>query len=147
MADDRTRKQRSETMRRVRGRGTSCEVLLRRALHRRGLRYSLRKRLPGTPDIVLVSARVAVFVDGCFWHGCARHCRLPATNRAYWKQKVARNMARDKRVGAECRALGWRVVRLWEHAVRADPEGCAERVERAARGRAGRSKARALRRG
>jgi DNA mismatch endonuclease (patch repair protein) len=135
MPDDRTSAQRSETMRRVRSRDTGPEIALRRALHAAGLRYSLRRRLAGSPDVVFVRARVAVFVDGCFWHGCRRHCRRPATNRPYWAAKIERNLARDARVGRELRAAGWRVVRLWEHQVRADPARCAARVKRLVRGR------------
>lgn len=139
MADDRSASQRSETMRRVRSRDTSCELLLRSALHRRGLRYSLRRALPGSPDVALVASKVAVFVDGCFWHGCPEHCRRPASNADYWRRKIDRNMARDRRVAAELEALGWRVVRLWEHEVRASPDRCAARVERIVRTRLRRS--------
>lgn len=135
MADDRTKEQRSEAMRRVRSRDTSCEFALRSALHRRGLRYSLRRRLPGSPDIVFGPARVAVFVDGCFWHGCPVHCRRPSSNRAYWRAKIERNEARDKRVNRELRALGWRVVRVWEHRVKGDATACAAAIERVVRGR------------
>lgn len=137
MPDDRSAASRSETMRRVRSRDTSCELLLRSELHRRGWRYSLRKKLPGSPDIVLVAARVAVFVDGCFWHGCPEHCRRPSSNTAYWHRKINRNMERDDRVNAELKAAGWRVVRLWEHEVRQSPARCAARVERIARSRLG----------
>lgn len=137
MADDRSRQARSETMRQVRSRDTSCERRLRSALHRRGLRYSLHKSLPGKPDIVFVAAKVAVFVDGCFWHGCPEHCRRPSSNREYWLPKIERNMARDKRVSTSLRAAGWRVVRLWEHEVRDSAERAASRVERIVRRRAG----------
>lgn len=122
-------------MRRVKGANTSCELALRSALHQRGLRYSLRKQLPGRPDIIFVRARVAVFVDGCFWHGCPEHCRRPATNRAYWDKKINRNMARDSRVNAELKELGWRVVRIWEHEVKQSPNRCAARIERVVRNR------------
>lgn len=135
MSDDRTPAQRSETMRRVRGRNTSCEIALRRELHRRGMRYSLRRKLPGNPDMVFVAARVAVFVDGCFWHGCAQHCRRPSSNRTYWNRKIDRNMNRDESVTRTLREAGWRVVRLWEHEVRASPRRCASRVERIVRNR------------
>lgn len=131
MADDRTSSQRSETMRRVKGRDTSCEVRLRRALHRRGLRYSLRRALPGKPDIVFVRARVAVFVDGCFWHGCPRHCRMPSSNTDYWEAKIERNTARDQRVAKALRSQGWRVIRVWEHDVKSRLDRCADRIERA----------------
>ena len=120
-------------MRRVRGRDTSCELRLRSALHRRGLRYSLRKPLPGKPDIIFVRARVAVFVDGCFWHGCPKHCRRPSSNKPYWDAKIDRNIARDRRVSRELRALGWRVIRVWEHDVNGRLSKCADRVEKLVR--------------
>ncbi len=135
MADDRSPASRSETMRQVRSRDTSCELLLRSALHQRGLRYSLRKSLPGSPDIVLVKSRIAVFVDGCFWHGCPDHCRRPASNAAYWNRKIDRNMSRDQRVNKELKSAGWRVVRLWEHEIAECPARCASLIHRIAKSR------------
>ena len=85
--------------------------------------------LPGKPDFVFRRERLAVFVDGCFWHGCPRHLRMPASNVVYWNAKIARNMARDRRVNAELRRAGWRVVRLWEHAL-AEPKRVAARLLR-----------------
>ncbi len=122
-------------MRRVRSRDTSCELALRRRLHRRGLRYSLKKKLTGSPDVVFVAARVAVFVDGCYWHGCRAHCRRPASNSAYWRAKIERNIQRDRRVSRELADAGWRVVRVWEHEIRSDADRAAARVERAVRAR------------
>jgi len=139
MPDDRTAAQRSETMRRVRSRDTSPELALRRELHRRGLRYSLRRKLPGSPDIVFVKSGVAVFIDGCFWHGCPEHCRRPSSNRGYWLPKIERNMRRDRRVDAELKDAGWRVVRLWEHEVKNSPRRCAARIERTVRVRRGKA--------
>lgn len=133
--DDRSPAERSETMRRVRSRDTSCELAFRRRLHRRGLRYSLNKKLTGSPDVVFVAARVAVFVDGCYWHGCRAHCRRPASNSAYWRGKIERNMQRDRRVNRELADAGWRVIRVWEHDVRSDGDRAAERVERVVRAR------------
>lgn len=131
MADDRTPAQRSETMRRVRSTDTSCELALRRELHRRGLRYRLHaKDLPGKPDVVFRRARVAVYVDGAFWHGHPERCRVPATNRSYWVKKIERNKARDARVNAELAGMGWRVIRLWDFEVKASPARCAARVRR-----------------
>lgn len=132
MADDRSKLARSETMRRVRGRGTSCEIALRDALRAEGVRLPAgrRRNTPGTPDLLFTRWRVAVFVDGCFWHGCAAHCRMPSTNRAYWRAKIARNMARDRRVTRELRRDGWRVVRIWEHETRKRPAAAARRVAR-----------------
>ncbi|MEY4940324.1 MAG: hypothetical protein RIQ93_2059 [Verrucomicrobiota bacterium] len=74
--------------------------------------------LPGRPDFVFPATRVAIFVDGCFWHGCATHCRLPASNREYWASKVAANRCRDRRNARTLRQLGWRVLRVWEHELR-----------------------------
>lgn len=116
--------------------GTKPEVRLRSALHRRGLRF--RKdhpiRTPSRlvrPDVVFTGARVAVFVDGCFWHGCPQHQRIPKTNTAYWVPKLARNVERDRLTDSALIEAGWRVVRLWEHQ---DPESAAQLVEGIVRG-------------
>lgn len=125
--------ERSEIMRRVQGRDTTIEMQLRRALWAMGLRgYRVDvRRLPGRPDIAYGRARVAVFVDGCFWHGCAKHCRMPSSNREYWERKIGRNMERDKASSLALRKSGWLVIRLWEHQLRADPIKAARRVARA----------------
>jgi DNA mismatch endonuclease (patch repair protein) len=70
-----------------------------------------------TPDFVFQRLRTAVFVDGCFWHGCRAHCKQPAGNRSFWRRKLAGNKARDRRVNRTLRAAGWRVLRVWEHAL------------------------------
>jgi len=104
-------------MRRVKGRDTSPELKVRRALWAQGARYRLNRRdLPGSPDIVLAGRRLAIFVHGCFWHGhdCARGARVPKANRDYWQAKVARNRARDARAAEALAAAGWRVETLWE---------------------------------
>jgi DNA mismatch endonuclease Vsr len=79
-----------------------------------------RQPLPGRPDFVFHATRLALFVDGCFWHGCRWHCRMPKSRGAYWNPKIARNKARDKAVGIGLRKRGWRVLRIWEHSLR-DP--------------------------
>ena len=116
MADCLTTEQRSERMRRVRQRDTSLEVLVRKELHRRGLRYRLGGcGLPGRPDLVFPRHRAVVFVHGCFWH--AHDCRLgrrPASNAGFWEQKALANKERDARKEAELRALGWRVFVVWQ---------------------------------
>lgn len=108
--------ERSERMRRVRQRGTALELLVRRGLHRRGLRFRLGNRqLPGSPDIVLPSRRSVVFVHGCFWH--AHDCRLgrrPSSNISYWKEKAEENRARDARQVATLAKLGWHVFVVWQ---------------------------------
>jgi DNA mismatch endonuclease (patch repair protein) len=114
-------------MARMPTRSTKPEVLVRRELHRRGLRYRINHRgLPGRPDVALTRARIVVFVDGCFWHMCPEHCRIPRANRWWWADKLARNRLRDREQDAALRALGWRVMRFWEHE---DPAGAADAVE------------------
>jgi DNA mismatch endonuclease (patch repair protein) len=108
---------RSAVMRRVRGKDTSPERIVRRLIWRLGGRYRLnRADLPGKPDIVLPARRLAVFVHGCFWHGhdCARGARVPKANRDYWVAKVARNRARDATARAALERAGWRVEVVWE---------------------------------
>jgi DNA mismatch endonuclease (patch repair protein) len=114
--------------------------MLRRELHARGLRYRLHAAdLPGKPDVVFRRARVAVFVDGAFWHGHPERCRVPKSNRAYWVRKIERNKARDERVNRELREMGWRAVRLWDFEVRESPARCGARVEGIVRRRLGES--------
>ncbi|MFD0684062.1 very short patch repair endonuclease [Actinomadura fibrosa] len=102
-----------------RGRDTKPELALRRAVHALGLRYRVSIRpLPGvrrTADLVFTRAKVAVFLDGCFWHGCPDHHTKAATNAAYWADKVEKNRARDRGTDALLEAAGWVVVRIWEH--------------------------------
>ena len=111
-----TPEQRSEVMRRVRGKDTKPEMLLRSALHRAGFRFRLHRRsLPGAPDIVFPGRRKAIFVHGCFWHShrCKR-ARKPASNRDYWIPKLAENKKRDARSRRRLTALGWRSMVVWE---------------------------------
>jgi DNA mismatch endonuclease (patch repair protein) len=108
---------RSAVMARVKGKDTTPELKVRKALTALGARYRLhRKDLPGSPDIVLPGRRLAIFVHGCFWHGhdCARGARVPKANRDYWVAKVGRNVARDGASQAALTALGWRVATIWE---------------------------------
>jgi DNA mismatch endonuclease (patch repair protein) len=114
-------------MRANRRTNTKPEVALRSALHRLGYRYRKDYRLdlgdrpsgPGRarvrPDIVFTARKVAVFVDGCFWHACPEHGRQPTVNEWYWTPKLRRNVERDRAADSALEAAGWRVVRLWEH--------------------------------
>lgn len=110
-------KARSALMSRIRGRDTKPELAVRKYLHGRGLRYVLNDRtLPGTPDLAFKSRKVAVFVHGCFWHGhagCSK-ARTPKTRADYWLAKISANRARDRRVEAKLRRLGWRVLVVWQ---------------------------------
>ena len=117
---------RSRNMKANRRTDTKPELALRRALHARGYRYrkDYRLDLPDgvrvRPDIVFTARKVAVFVDGCFWHVCPEHGREPASNEWYWTPKLRRNIERDRAADVALRAAGWRVVRLWEHEALAD---------------------------
>ena len=103
-------------MQRVKQKDSVAEVTLRTALFDRGLRYRLHRRIEGVVvDVVFVAARVAVFIDGCFWHGCPRHATFPKSNQSYWLPKLAENKERDQRQTAKLQAAGWRVIRAWEH--------------------------------
>lgn len=109
----------SRRMARVRQRGTDVEIELRRALHAMGLRYRLQVPLSRKPrrvaDIVFIGARVAVFVDGCFWHGCPLHATWPKENAGFWRAKIEANRARDADTTRRLRELGWEVIRVWSH--------------------------------
>jgi len=105
-------------MARIRGKHTRPEVLLRKALWAAGLRYRLYGRTPiGRPDIVLKARRVAIFVDGCFWHGCPRHYVRPRSRTAFWAAKLLDNFERDRRQTLQLEKEGWRVYRVWEHEI------------------------------
>jgi len=112
---------RSRMMSGIKGRDTKPEMAVRRALFAAGFRFRLHRRdLPGVPDVVLPGKRVAVFVHGCFWHrhtGC-RYATLPATRPEFWKAKLDGNAVRDSRAVGALLALGWRVMVVWECAVR-----------------------------
>ena len=108
---------------------TKPELALRRELHRRGLRYRVNHPgLPGRPDIALTRARIAVFVDGCFWHRCPDHGTMPRNNRAWWQANLDRNVARDRAKDAALADWGWAVMHVWEHE---SPAAAADRIETA----------------
>lgn len=99
---------------------TLPEIALRRELHARGLRFRKDYTVHADgarskADVVFTRRRVAVFIDGCFWHGCPAHCRMPTRNRPYWAAKIDRNRDRDERVTAAFEDAGWTVIRVWEH--------------------------------
>lgn len=107
---------------------TGIELALRRELHRLGLRYRVHFRaLPGTPDIALTKARIAVFVDGCFWHRCPEHGTSPKNNSTWWASKLDGNVDRDRRKDAQLEELGWIPIHVWEHE---DPAIAAEQIFR-----------------
>lgn len=129
----------SALMRANRKRDTRPELKLRSALHRRGLRFHLGVAITAgdvrvVPDVLFRRRRVALFVDGCWWHRCPEHANTPRANADYWLQKLDSNVERDRRVDAALAEAGWSVMRVWEHEVKSDSPGCAERVLALVRG-------------
>ncbi|MFB7893499.1 very short patch repair endonuclease [Microbacterium sp. NPDC056044] len=120
------------TMQGNHSRDTRAELAVRRLVHAAGLRYLVNARpeadLRRTADILFRGSKVAVFIDGCYWHGCPDHFKPPATNVAYWSAKIARNHERDLDTTARLEARGWRVLRIWEHE---DPEVAAKQISSA----------------
>jgi DNA mismatch endonuclease, patch repair protein len=112
----------------LRRRDTTPELALRSALHGAGLRFRVDYRVPGTrrrADIAFTARRVAVFVDGCFWHGCPQHLAWPKHNSAWWRSKIEENRARDRDSDSQLEELGWTVIRFWEHS---DASACADEL-------------------
>lgn len=121
----------SRRMSAARRRETAPELALRKVLHGRGLRYRVSYPVPGqrrrTIDIAFTRHRLAVLVDGCFWHGCPEHGTSPRQNSAWWQTKLAANQARDRDTDVVLASQGWRVLRAWEHE---DPEKVADEIQR-----------------
>lgn len=109
----------SRRLAKVRQQGTAAETAIRRELHRSGLRYRVAQAVMKSPrrvaDIVFPRLKIAVFVDGCFWHGCPEHASWPKQNADFWRQKIETNRARDTDTDARLGRLGWKVIRVWEH--------------------------------
>ena len=128
MSDNLTPQQRSWAMSQVRQKDTDLEVAVRFALRKSGCRFRTNvKGLPGKPDIVFPKARVAVFIDGDFWHGF----RFPAWQhklKGFWKRKIAKNRMRDQRNFRKLRAANWRVIRIWQHQVNSDLDSCLRKI-------------------
>lgn len=131
----------SRQMSRMPRRDTKPEMQLRRELHRRGLRFRLHLQLPGCPDIGFTRVRLAVFVDGCFWHACPQHGAVPKNNSEWWAAKLDANVARDRIKDDQLAALGWVAMHVWEHEAVAV---AAERIESTWRSLSGRRRVRSL---
>lgn len=131
MADIFTKEKRSEIMSKIRSKNTKLELVVFRFLRGRGIHFQRHyRKARGTPDVAVPSLRVAVFVDGDFWHGY----RYPAWKRklkpGFWREKIERNRARDRRNFAALRRQGWKVLRVWEHDIVRDPFSALVRIER-----------------
>lgn len=127
MTDVMSPTQRSALMSRIRGRDTKPEIALRSALRRSGVRFRSHLRIGGVEvDVAVPELRLALFVHGCFWHGCPQHYSAPASNREYWREKLEGNLARDRKQAEAVRAAGWTPVVVWEHSLKADSAGAAK---------------------
>jgi DNA mismatch endonuclease (patch repair protein) len=117
----------------IRGRGNKATELKLLSLFNSDKLTGWRRYLPlpGKPDFAFPKQKVAVFVDGCFWHGCPKCYTRPKTNRKFWDKKREDNMARDKRVNRQLRRQGWKVIRIWQHALQKSPQTCLNRIHRA----------------
>jgi DNA mismatch endonuclease (patch repair protein) len=124
-----TTAQRSRTMSKIKGKNSIPEMLLRRALWARNIRYRIHRRdLPGRPDIVIEKFKLAIFVDGDFWHGYNWAIRKPKSNQAYWNSKIERNMQKDRWASAQLEENGYTMMRFWEHEVKKNLESCINQV-------------------
>lgn len=132
MADIFTRAKRSDVMSRIRSRGNKGTELALVKLMRAHRITGWRRHQPlvGKPDFVFAEARLTVFVDGCFWHGCRHHSTNPKSNASFWRKKLDKNITRDRLVNRELRKAGWRVVRIWEHDLPKRGEYWARQIKR-----------------
>jgi DNA mismatch endonuclease, patch repair protein len=125
MADMVSKEKRSEMMSKIRGKETTIEVMVRKFLFKRGLRYRKNdKRYPGSPDIVLPKYRTIIFIHGCFWHGhnSCKLFRVPKTRTEFWTNKINRNIERDRTNIEKLISMGWKVIIIWECSLRKNPE-------------------------
>ena len=131
ISDNLTKKQRSYCMSRVKNKDTDLEVIIRSTLHKKGLRFRKHVRvLPGVPDVVFTKAKVAVFIDGDFWHGY----RFPAWKdkvTPFWQKKIQINRDRDQRNFRKLRRMGWKVIRLWKYEIKKNLDGSIEKISTA----------------
>jgi len=131
MSDVFTKEKRSEVMSRIRGKGNKdtelAMILILRKYHISGWRRN--HMVLGKPDFVFPKRKIALFVDGCFWHGCPRHSNMPVNNRDFWEKKLNGNKKRDKYVTKQLKMAGWSVIRIWEHDLR-NPELIVRRLSK-----------------
>lgn len=128
MVDTFTKEQRSQIMAKIKSKDTKPEIFFRKLLYSKGIRYRTHYPIDGKPDVVIVSQKIAIFVDGCFWHKCPKCCRLPNSNKDYWIEKIEKNVKRDKKINETLKSKGWKVIRIWEHEIKENLEGALKKV-------------------
>lgn len=130
MTDTMSREKRSVVMSRIRGKDTGPELALRRGLWAAGVRgYRLRPSLPGRPDITFIGKKVAVFVDGCFWHGCPKCYKAPASHAEFWRRKLKETQRRGEAADEKLKSMGWNTMHFWEHEVEAQPHEVIKQIK------------------
>lgn len=119
---------RHKNMQNIRSKNTKMELKIRSLLHKRGLRFRIHTKLIGKPDIVFPNKKVVIFLDSCFFHKCRHHYIQPKSNLRYWIPKIERNVMRAKEVNKSLRKQGFKVIRFWEHQVKADAEKIVSKI-------------------
>lgn len=115
MTDVFSKKKRSEIMSRIRSKWTKQEVMVHNYLKGHKIRHKMHPKIDGNPDIILKDSKVAIFLHGCFWHRCPNHYKEPKSKKKFWRDKIKRNVARDKRDVKTLKKHGWKVIVVWEH--------------------------------
>ena len=129
MTDVLTPEQRKYNMSHIRGKNTGPEIKLRKLLWSRNIRgYRIHYNLLGKPDIVFTKKKIAIFIDGCFWHKCPVCFQEPETRKEFWMKKIQSNIDRDKKVDMQLKNDGWTVIRIWEHEIKKEPEKTVKRI-------------------
>lgn len=131
MTDIMSKEKRSYTMSRIRSKWTAMEKLLHNKLKGRKIKHKMHPKIEGSPDIILHDQKIAIFLDGCFWHWCPKcKSKKPTTNAEYWKIKIEKNIKRDKENQRKLKKGGWQVIRFWEHEIKEDLDSCIKHIER-----------------
>ncbi len=128
MPDMFTKEERSRIMSRIKSKNTKPEIQLRKEIWKRGIRYRINYPIFGKPDLAFPNRKLAVFVDGCFWHKCPIHQRLPNTNKSYWQAKIEKNWTRDRVQEKKLKKKGWKILRFWEHDIKSNTNKCTEKI-------------------
>jgi DNA mismatch endonuclease (patch repair protein) len=130
MTDVLTPSQRRYNMSKIHGENTGPEIKIRKMLFARGIRgYRIQFNIPGKPDLVFTKKKIAIFIDGCFWHKCPVCFQEPETRKEFWMKKIGSNVERDKKVNQQLQDEGWRVIRIWEHEIRKEPDKVVQRID------------------
>ena len=129
-----SKEKRSQIMARIRNRGNkTTEWAIRSRLIKKGIKgwRCHFKDIPGNPDFSFPDLFIAIFLDGCYWHGCPKCKKIPATHKKFWREKISKNVLRDKRNSRNLKKIGWRVIRFWEHEIKKVPEECLKKIIKA----------------